>query len=332
MTDLNDALAQLTTEGQARTLRFERRLKQAPAKVWAAITVPARIEAWLYAKDIEIEPRVGGRYHLHFTNSDHEMENVVTRWEPETVFEHSFGAPDSLVCWTVEPDGDGTRLTLTHRIAEADQTMTLRTLAGWHDVLAQMNAGLAGRDRDWDVKVWEGFQTRYAEAYGSTDTPEGDLIPRGDKAEIRYERRLKHPVANVWAALTDPERLPMWFAEMNPNTAIGESFNVRFPHAPQYKSAGVLTAYEPQRVLAWDWDDAGEVRFELEPDGEGTKLVLTHTTPQLWNTADFGAGWHIHLDALIKLLGTGKATAIKHDHGLEACYAARFNPPPKPAA
>ena len=94
----------------------------------------------------------------------------------------------------------------------------------------------------------------------------------------------------------------------------------------------MLTAYEPQRVLAWDWDDAGEVRFELEPDGEGTKLVLTHTTPQLWNTADFGAGWHIHLDALIKLLGTGKATAIKHDHGLEACYAARFNPPPKPAA
>jgi len=330
MTDLNDALGTLETAGEARTLRFERRLKQSPARVWAAITTPERIEAWLYVKDVVIEPRVGGRFAFHFTNTDHLVEGVVSRWEPQTTFEHSFGDPDSLVCWTVAPDGDGARLTLVHRIRKgADHMIVLRTLAGWHDVLAQLVAADEGRERGWDWSAWAGFQRQYADIYGWGDRPPADVTYTGDLAEIRFERRLNHPVAKVWAALTDPERLVMWFADMDPRVKIGEAFDVNLPHAPQYKSQAVLTAFEPERLVAWDWDDSGVVRFELEPDGEGTRLLLIHNTPKVWDVHGFGAGWHVHLDALHRLLDVGQATDIKHDVPLERVYKARFKPPAK---
>jgi uncharacterized protein YndB with AHSA1/START domain len=322
--DLNESLGVLTSDGAARELRFERRLKQPPAKVWAALTDPERIMAWLYAKDVVVEPRVGGLYRLHFTNSDHRMDNVVTRFEPPTVFEHSFGAPDSIVTWTLAPDGEGTRLTLVHRLEAAQHGMVLQTLSGWHDILVQLETRLDGRPRAWDFGVWDQYRRRYAEAHGDDDRAPADLSDRDGEAELRFERLLNHAPAKVWAALTDPERLPMWFAELDPNVAVGATFPIRFPHAPGVKSQGRLTAFEPERLLAFEWDGRDQVRFELSPEREGTRLVLTHRTPERGQAAGFAAGWHVHLDALMRLLNTGKPTPIRPDQALEAYYTARF--------
>ena len=51
-------------------LRFERRLRHAPGRVWAALTTPEGLRGWLAAA--EIEPRAGGSMVLTFEQPETE--------------------------------------------------------------------------------------------------------------------------------------------------------------------------------------------------------------------------------------------------------------------
>ena len=86
---------------------------------------------------------------------------------------------------------------------------------------------------------------------------------------VRLERRLDHPIERVWRAVTEPAELARWFvAEANWKPELGETFEAA-------GSTGRITAYDPPRHFAWDWD-IQSFSFELEPDGDGTRLVFTH--------------------------------------------------------
>ena len=41
---------------------------------------------------------------------------------------------------------------------------------------------------------------------------------------------------------------------------------------------------EPERRLAFDWEDEGTVAFELSDDADGTRLVVVESSPT-WSTA-----------------------------------------------
>ena len=67
-----------------------------------------------------------------------------------------------------------------------------------------------------------------------------------------------------------------------------------------------LTALEPPRVVEFDTDIHGRLRFELEPDGDGTALTFTVDAqlPPDWEV-EVLAGWHIRLDNLQTVLDGG---------------------------
>lgn len=50
--------------------------------------------------------------------------------------------------------------------------------------------------------------------------------------ELRFERRLKHPVEKVWAALTDPERRAEWLAPGTIELRPGGRAELTFDNAP----------------------------------------------------------------------------------------------------
>ena len=67
---------------------------------------------------------------------------------------------------------------------------------------------------------------------------------------------------------------------------------------------GTVTRVDPPRLIEWDTDGHGLLRWELREEGSGCVLTFTNTLPP---GADFPlpqslAGWHLHLDLLADAL------------------------------
>lgn len=109
---------------------------------------------------------------------------------------------------------------------------------------------------------------------------------------LRIERRFNHSVERVWRAVSEPSELERWFVAVPPWTPVeGEEFEA-------YGDRGLVTEVDPPRRLAWDWG-IERYAFELEPDGDGCRLVFTHRfNPELGPGEQHERGWGIYLNRL----------------------------------
>jgi len=109
----------------------------------------------------------------------------------------------------------------------------------------------------------------------------------------------------VWAALTEPARLPQWLAPGHIELRMGGAAKLDF-----VDSGGVIdskvTAFHPGRLLEFSWSCPGEpmrpLRWVLEPIGQTTRLVLWLTVPANEDAARATAGWAAHLQMLAAYL------------------------------
>lgn len=132
----------------------------------------------------------------------------------------------------------------------------------------------------------------------------GTATKTGDgRYELRFERRLSHPVDKVWSALTEPDELAGWLAASDVELTEGGRIELRWLNTDAGGNAavmrGTITRLEPPRLIEYDGDIHGLLRWELREDGDGCLLTLTNRTPASddWLT-ETRAGWHIHLDHL----------------------------------
>ena len=139
---------------------------------------------------------------------------------------------------------------------------------------------------------------------------DGTLERRGDRQLIRFERRLHHPVERVWRALTEPDEIAAWLAlaelELTEGGRVVLSWQNTDPDGNTAVARGTVSALDPPRVLELDTDIHGRLRWELEPDGDGTVLTFTADAqlPEDWEL-EVLAGWHIHFDHLEHVLDGG---------------------------
>lgn len=159
----------------------------------------------------------------------------------------------------------------------------------------------------------------------ATDAPSADgtvrRVPGGH--ELRFERFLSHPIARVWAALTEPAALAQWLALGAIDLVPGGRARLAFTHV-DHVVEGRVVAVEPPRLLAYSWGEGhGVVRWELSPTDGGTLLLLTHAFPAADEAPSFLAGWHTHLELLVHALA-GEPAPWPWDrwHELHDRYAA----------
>jgi uncharacterized protein YndB with AHSA1/START domain len=132
----------------------------------------------------------------------------------------------------------------------------------------------------------------------------GALRPDGDRAAVRFERRYAGSPAEIWSALTEPDRLRRWLAEVvDGRMEPGGEFTFRWNGDADQTARCRVRVFEPPRTLELAWGFAGEpdsvLRIELAPaDGGGTLLVLDHRLLPVSQAAGYGAGWHAYLIAL----------------------------------
>jgi len=159
-------------------LRFERRLPHPVETVWDALTRPERLRDWFGEVEVKLELVEGGKFEVHTTGPSELVDaivaevgeegltqhNTVLRLEPNTVFEHTFGGPDSVVRWELEADGDGCRLRLTHTEPPAFSVTEdgPRDLSGWHQLLDLFGNALYGHPTPWRLDRFHQLREEYA--------------------------------------------------------------------------------------------------------------------------------------------------------------------------
>jgi uncharacterized protein YndB with AHSA1/START domain len=116
------------------------------ARVWRALTDPTLLAQWWAAGDIR--PVVGHRFTMDMGPWGQQPCEVLAV-QPQRLISYSF-APDTLhtaITWRLEPEGQGTRLTLEHAGFDVDSTPGLQAWqgmgAGWPRVLARLGPVLA---------------------------------------------------------------------------------------------------------------------------------------------------------------------------------------------
>lgn len=100
---------------------------------------------------------------------------------------------------------------------------------------------------------------------------------------IRREIVLPAPRGDVWDALTEPERLADWFAN-DVDLDLRPGGGARFRWSNGEERRATVTEVDPERRLAFEWDDEGEVELTLDDDVDGTRLTVVESSPN-WSTA-----------------------------------------------
>ncbi len=158
----------------------------------------------------------------------------------------------------------------------------------------------------------------------------------GEKWTLIVVRELHHPPEKVWEALTDPAQLREW-APFVTGGSLGAVGTVQLT----WVGAGTPIETKITRVDAPRALEYGDMRWELEASGRGTRLTLWTKIDRRFISMG-AAGWHISFDVLDHLLsGTpigriagGDATKFAGWQRLNAEYAQLFgikapNWPPK---
>jgi uncharacterized protein YndB with AHSA1/START domain len=291
------AEGEVVEDADGSVLRFERILVQTPEEAWAALTGSAG------------EPEVGAPPPVA-TTTPTVPAGPVTESGPGRALTYDWlhgGEPVGWVRWTITGRKYACHLVLTQAIPPGLAGTRAATLAAWQVHLERFVASLHDLDRAWSDGRVEALREGYADRIGF-----GNLHSRADgRFELRYERRLAHPVEKVWRAITEPDELAHWFpATVDLDLTPGAK--IRFDLVPMAQerhdipdedmtSYGEVIAVEPHRRFEYTW--SGEtLRWELEPTEDGCLLRFRTAFDDRADAAGDGSGWHVALEGLEAVL------------------------------
>ena len=154
---------------------------------------------------------------------------------------------------------------------------------------------------------------------------DASLDTTGPKPAVRLERHLPDPPAVVWQAITEREQLKAWFPcdviIEGGRWEVGAAITFPFPsEVIDMTLTGKVLAVDEPRRLSYTWGEDEVLSFELHPEGDGTRLVLTDELRAGW-AARNAAGWEDCLDRLAGLPVAPDAWQRRF-----AVYSAAFEP------
>ncbi|WP_027942083.1 SRPBCC family protein [Amycolatopsis taiwanensis] len=160
---------------------------------------------------------------------------------------------------------------------------------------------------------------------------DAELETLGGKPVLRFERRLAHPVAKVWRAVTDPAEMAHWFPA-TVETELKTGAKIRFGFGDEAAvddklTEGEILEYDPPKVYVFRWN-ADVFRVEVVADGDGCLLYFSQTLgggPAARLAAGrHAAGWDHCLDSLQARLDGREAEPFTEWLGAMERYIDRF--------
>jgi len=151
----------------------------------------------------------------------------------------------------------------------------------------------------------------------SIDSPV--IEKRDGRYRLVYEEVYTTDIDDLWAAVTQPERLARWMAAYTGDLRLGGQWEVASDDDGPW-GRGTVTACDAPRGFTTTWHATGEeptdLVVRLEPVEGGTRLVLEHSGVQ---SIFYGAGWQTYLERL-----GGYVADPAADLGGEDAWQSRF--------
>lgn len=128
---------------------------------------------------------------------------------------------------------------------------------------------------------------------------------------VVVERRFPYPIDDLWDAVTNPERLPRWFAPVSGDLHEGGRYAI------EGNASGTITTCTPPEYFSLTWEFGGGVSWvnvALTAAGAETDLRLEHLAPvtehwRIYGAGAGGIGWDLSLFGLGEYLRTGEPIA-----------------------
>jgi len=135
--------------------------------------------------------------------------------------------------------------------------------------------------------------------------PDGSIERTATGGVIRFERRLRYPLAEAWAAITEPSRLADWWLPFDADISVdlrpgGMMVFSATGDEPMTITCEILRVEPPVLLEHTHVDPGTRMLWELEADGDGCVLRLSHfvtdTAAAIENC--YAVGLHTSLDRL----------------------------------
>lgn len=127
---------------------------------------------------------------------------------------------------------------------------------------------------------------------------------------VTLERTYDTTDTDLWDAVTNPTRLPRWFAPVRGELRLGGRFQI------EGNASGTVTQCDPPRSFSLTWEFGGEtswVEVRVEPAGaDRARLTLCHLCPvddhwRKYGPGAAGIGWELGLFGLALHIGDPNA-------------------------
>ena len=135
------------------------------------------------------------------------------------------------------------------------------------------------------------------------------------RGAVRVEDVYDTDIADLWSAITDPDRLARWYGRVSGDMRPGGEFRLRVESADTDATGRVEACDPPRRLLVTNRETDESYRrgngvppFDetieatLTADGHQTILVIEVRGMPLDTIAFYGTGWHIHAEELASYL------------------------------
>lgn len=130
------------------------------------------------------------------------------------------------------------------------------------------------------------------------------------RGTIRVEDLYDTDIADLWSAITEPDRLARWIARVEGDLRVGGAVQTLFTST--WEGPGRIEVCDPPNhlrvVMEPETEDEAVIEAHLTAEGERTRLVVEERGLPLSVLHVHGAGWQAHLEDLTRYL-TGHESA-----------------------
>jgi uncharacterized protein YndB with AHSA1/START domain len=124
------------------------------------------------------------------------------------------------------------------------------------------------------------------------------------RQRLEFRRSWPDPIEDVWAALTEPDRLARWIGVYEGERGTGGTgtFAMTQEEGDHEGSPTTILECDPPRRLVIEWEQEGSenwrVDLDLATEGDRTVLRFVQVFGADADVTDYALGWHWYLEKL----------------------------------